>query len=335
MTAPGGIPARAPLALPRAIAEALRAVGLPIVVVGGGGWLGLATLELLAGALGETFASRVRVFGSRERRLRLWAGTEIECLPLPALSRLPAQPSLIFHFGFLTRDRVGAMAPQAYLEANRAIAETVAAAALRLPAAGMVVPSSGAVYARDGGIETDCAANPYGFLKAEDERRFTRLAERLASRLVMPRVFNLSGPYINKLESYAIASILAAILRDQPVVLRAERPVLRSYVHVADLLTLCMALLLDGKAPPPGTFDTAGAEVVEVGELARRACEQLGRAVDIRRPALADGAVSDRYVGDGARMAQLAQAAGVPLLPLDGQLLSTAADLAPRLHAPS
>ena len=46
------------------VAQALAANKARIVITGAGGWLGMATLELLAAALGDNVAHRVRCFGS-------------------------------------------------------------------------------------------------------------------------------------------------------------------------------------------------------------------------------------------------------------------------------
>ncbi len=68
-----------PLALPPAIADSLRSSEARILVTGAGGWIGSATLELLAQALGpEGFRRRVRAFASRSRSLALRGGVSVE-----------------------------------------------------------------------------------------------------------------------------------------------------------------------------------------------------------------------------------------------------------------
>ncbi len=311
-----------------AVARRLADAEHTIVVTGGGGWLGQATLEMLEHALGETFAARVRVFGSARRQLRLRSGRTIESAPLANLARVPPQPCLIAHYAFLTRDRVAGLSLKDFVEQNDAISSFVAAEAGRLGAAGVFVPSSGAVYGRDHVIETNLETNPYGAMKARDEGRFLELTEAGATRALTIRVFNLAGPFINKITSYALSSILMDIRAGGPIMLRADRPVLRSYVHVRDVVDLAFALLTRPAPPPTQPFDTAGEIEVEVSELARRAARVMGRPeITIERPSLGAGA-ADRYVGDGHTMAALAAAEALPFATLDDQIRDTARYLA-------
>jgi nucleoside-diphosphate-sugar epimerase len=324
---------RRPLEFGPAVAARVAASREPFVVVGAGGWLGLAALEMLSHALGSRFAQRVRAFGSRPRELTLRSGLRISCGGPAELDALRCGPSVVLHFAFLTRDRVGSMASEDYIGANREISDRIERLADALPATALLMPSSGAVYGPGRELARNRTANPYGALKVEDEERLQRLGERLGARVVVPRVFNLSGPYINKVDTYALASILTALLSGGEVALRATRPVIRSFVHVGDLLDVCLAALLDPAGAPFTQFDTAGSESIEVGELARRACRLLGRTdAPIQRPPLgADPA--DAYVGDPSGWNALCRRYGVTARDLDAQIVDTAADLAVRASA--
>ena len=78
-----------PLALPPAIANSLRSSEARILVTGAGGWIGSATLELLAEALGpERFRRRVRAFASRGRSIALRCGVPVELVALRVLAKV-------------------------------------------------------------------------------------------------------------------------------------------------------------------------------------------------------------------------------------------------------
>jgi len=297
------------------VAEALRASALPVVVTGGSGWLGRASLEMLDAALGSTFAERVRVFGSSERELLLRSGRAVKVLPLPRIREVPATPSLILHFAFLSRDRLSELTSEAFLAGNERIGQLVEAATRRSRAPAILVPSSGAIHGNDA----------YAVAKRRQEECF----RGSGARVVAPRIHNLAGPFINKPEHYALASIVRAVLAGDVVRLRAGHPVVRGYVHVRDLLDLCAALLLDRRASEPFTgFDAAGEPTLEIGELAERVAAVLGAPrVRVERPP-PDGRPPDVYSGDPRPLMAYAARYRIRLAPLDEQIRDTAAYLA-------
>jgi len=64
-------------ALTTRLATALSGMPGQVVITGGGGWLGLASLDLLERLLGDDLAARVKVYGSRARMLTLPSGRNI------------------------------------------------------------------------------------------------------------------------------------------------------------------------------------------------------------------------------------------------------------------
>jgi nucleoside-diphosphate-sugar epimerase len=134
----------------------------------------------------------------------------------------------------------------------------------------------------------------------------------------------LAGPFLHKPDHFVLGSIIQDIARGGPIRIRADHPVVRSYVHVGDLVDLIVATLLDPEPVPVAAFDTAGEREIEVGELARLAASVLGHPeMPIERPPV-DSGRSDRYVGDPAVMHQLARRAGIELKPLPAQIEDTA-----------
>jgi UDP-glucuronate decarboxylase len=298
--------------------------GLPVVVTGGGGWLGQATLEMLESSLGIHMASRVHVFASSRRSMTLRSGTEMEVFPLNALSQLRIGPHLLAHYAFATREFVAQLGTAKFIARNQGITNVVADHVDRSGPVGMLILSSGAVY-----LGSDMATNPYGVLKAQDEHLFLGMAEGLGGvrptpRVVIPRLFNLSGPFLNKVDHYVLGSIIQDIKRGGPIRLHADKLVVRSYIHVADLVDLAFAIMLGDQAAPLEAFDTAGEREIEVGELAELAASVLGvSGMPILRPPVDDSQI-DRYVGDSAVLNSLARSHGIITRKLPSQIEDTA-----------
>jgi nucleoside-diphosphate-sugar epimerase len=294
-----------------------------VVVTGAGGWLGRATLEMLESSLGPRFSSRVHAFASYRRLMKLRSGTELEVLSLNDLQRLKIGPHIVAHYAYGTREFVSQLGFATYIARNEEISTLMASHFDRQPPVGALVISSGAVY-----LGSDISTNPYGVMKERDERLFLNLVNNSsgsgqATRLVIPRLFNLAGPFLNK-PDYVLGSIIHDIGRGGPIRLRATHPVVRSYIHVKDLVDLAFSAMLGEGPIPDRAFDTAGECKVEVGQLAELAISVLSpMGVEIVRPPL-DGAPADCYVGDPAVIDSLAHSYGIELQPLARQIEDTA-----------
>jgi UDP-glucuronate decarboxylase len=288
-----------------AFAEELKST--PVIITGAGGWLGQAALEMLDACQAQIYA-----FGSQARTLRLRSNREITVCPLEEIATLDIKNAIVFHFAFLTREHANL---DDYIAKNRKISSLVQGFLQRNGARGIFNPSSGAAYT--GTMEE----NPYGALKREDEQIFGELSARLGFPATRMRIFNLAGPFINKLESYALACIITDILKDGPITLRAAHPVWRGYAHVQDVINIGLGGLL--RPSPAEVFGSAG-EPIEIGALASRAAALLGKPnIEIQRPDWQSGP-PNRYLGNQTEFTAHAKAAGVTLQNLDAQIFATA-----------
>ncbi len=297
-----------------------------VVVIGAGGWLGLATLELLHRLLGPAdFADRVVAFGSAARRLFLRGGLVVDQRPITDLAALPPRPSLVLHLAFLTREKADQMTEAQYVEANRAISGAVWPWLDAIGTRAVFLPSSGAIYRVD-----DPTASPsvrlYGRLKLEDEKACFDWANDRRANAAIVRVFNLAGPYINKVKSYALASFILDALSGRPIAIHARNRVYRSYVATSELMSAVLGVMTD-ESGSIRAFDTVGEACLEVGELAQAVVRVLGAEAGVLRPPISEEA-EDRYVGSVETYRAALEAGGVTQVPLEAQIAETAAFLA-------
>jgi nucleoside-diphosphate-sugar epimerase len=309
----------------RLLASVLADRDVCFVILGATGWLGRATLDMLDAALGPQLTGRVIAFGSRGREIELRAGRNVRIHALDNLVNLADQKRYVFlHYAFLTRGKVASCGYGDYIAANEAITHAVSRTITARKTIGLFIPSSGAVYRKDGRLDDDMAANPYGVLKSRDEARFGQLAAQHGIPLAILRVFNLAGPYINNINVYALSSIIRDVLRGGPVILRARHPVVRSYVSVFDVIDLVLCSLFDHEQPMTKPFDTAGERQIELGELAQLCATVLARPdIRIERPPMREEP-ADRYVGDGSTMRARAARYRMVLASLPDQINETA-----------
>lgn len=305
-------------------AEALRRSDDRIVITGAGGWIGLATLELLHNSLGaEAFRNRVHGFGSQARRLELRDGITVEQRPLAEIGTLNATPTTLLHTAFLTKDRAERMSEPDYVAANRDIRDTVFNALDPIGVDRLFLASSGAA-----GFASAPDASPamrlYGQLKLDDEQLFAEWTQAQSRTAVIGRLFALSGPYINKHDTYALASFVLDAVAGRKIQVRAPHRVVRGYAAIREVMSLVFALLHD--EPGVSHFETGG-EAVELADIAAAVARSLGGPGVDRAPHTAT--IEDRYAGDDAAYQALLTRFGIRHVPFPQQVIETAELLSP------
>jgi UDP-glucuronate decarboxylase len=301
------------------VIQSLQAADQRIIITGAGGWLGMATLELLHNALGEDFAHRVYAFGSSARDIHLRGGVTVRQHPLGELSRLKPERSLLLHFAFLTKDRVAGLDEEAYRAANRALSETVHDALDKIGVDAVFVASSGAAYsARD--PSANAALRLYGELKREDEDRFAAWAECRGRTAVIGRIFNVAGPYINKHQHYALAAFILDAIAERPVRVNAPHQVVRGFVAIRELMSLVFATLLDAQRQVL-RFDTGGV-AMELAEVAEIVANTLGVAGAVRAAITSERI--DHYAGNPDVYEALLAQYAITKIPFNLQIRETA-----------
>jgi nucleoside-diphosphate-sugar epimerase len=311
------------LSLPAAVAGRLRVGYWRVLVTGASGWLGQAALEVLARAMGPGWSERVIAFGSNQRRISLRDGSEVLQQALASLATLRRQPSILLHFAYLTREKATCMSPDAYTATNRALSRLAVEGGAAAGVERIFAVSSGAVHAALAAPSNPDPALLYGKLKLEDEALFEDFAFALPERRVfLARLFNLSGPYINKLDSYALASFIEQA-RGGRIHIRARHPVIRSYTSVSNLLGVALAQLLADDAGRFVRVETAGDREVELRDLAEAVRDEVAPHAAIERPPMAQAPI-DRYVGEGEQYRRLLLEHGIAEHLLSRQIADTA-----------
>lgn len=289
------------------------------VLTGPSGWIGQAMLAHLARVLGGMLGGRVAAFGSAARTLCLPWGETLAVRALADLRAGDVAGAHVIHLAFLTKEKVATLGAQAFTDANLAIDDIVLRAVSNAAPRSLFIASSGAAALAEAGDDE----HPYGLAKLHQERRFCEAAQGGGFALIAGRIYNLSGPHINKLEAYALSNFIQQAFAQGRIVIEATTPVFRSFLHVDDLCALiCAAGRAGLHRDRPLSF--CGAELVEMAELATAVAACFDRPIAIeRRPV--DWARPSRYVGDFAETRLLAEELGVKLQPLSGQVADTVA----------
>lgn len=287
------------------------------VITGPSGWIGRAMLAHLSNEYGATLKGRVTAFGTQARQMQTDCGDVLPVRALESIRPADVDGAHVFHFAYLTKDKADILGERVFTDTNLAIDDLVLSAIGQAEPLSVFVASSGAASLAKEGTKVD----PYGVCKLRQEARFLEAGERLSIPVMAGRIFNLSGPYINKLPSYAISNMAIQARETGVISITAETPVFRSYLHVNDL---CGIVRLAGlnRAKHAEPVDLCGGEVVEMLDLALAISKALDGNGHIER-AMVDHENPQVYLGNFIQTKLLAMALGVTITPLDKQIVDT------------
>jgi len=287
-----------------------------IAITGASGWIGSAMTQFVLNALPKPDVMRLRLFGSAARVLEI-DGRTLAVEPLSGARLSGNLEWIIVHLAVAGADRGGDA------EEVRAVNDNLLADAMalgkRASVRRFVHASSGAVHRQGGGPEKEA----YSDLKRAQEDAVQVWSARGGPPILIPRIFNMGGPFVNNWSRYALSSFIDQAVTSGVIRIEASRPVVRSYVHVHELARVVFnAALGDDREV---TFETVGAETVEMSALAETVRRVLYRPdIEIIRASMT-GEAPDLYVGEGtAYQAALAKSGATPT-GLDRIILDTAA----------
>jgi nucleoside-diphosphate-sugar epimerase len=257
------------------------------------------------------------VFGSSAGELFLHDGSRLQVRPLASMTGEDVADSHVIHLAYLTREKADVLGHAAFATTNREIDARVMAAIRDAAPTSLFVASSGAAAM----AEADEDSHPYGTGKLEQEDRFLTRARAHQVPALIGRIFNIAGPFINKLDAYAIGSFCLQALEHGEIKVAASTPTYRSYLHVDDLCTLVIEAALAGVGRDR-PIDLCGAEVLEMEDLARVVARVAGGEVGVVRPVLNCDSTS-AYLGRYPDTGTLALQLGVSLADVRQQAVDT------------
>ncbi|WP_375391039.1 NAD-dependent epimerase/dehydratase family protein [uncultured Sphingomonas sp.] len=289
-----------------------------IVVTGPTGWIGSALLTRIAHLYGPGWDRSVLLFGSRGAEIVAPDGAVLRIRPLCELAPKDVAGAVVIHLAYLTKEKVELLGEARFVAENLAIDQLVFTAfADAAPRAVFVASSGAAALAADGRDR-----HPYGCAKLRQEDRMLEWAARSGVPAIAGRIWNLTGPFINKIGSYAIADMLIQARATGRIRIAARVPVFRSYLHVSDLCDLILLASIGriGHAEP---IDLCGAETLEMSDIARQIAVLVGLSADAieRAPVVFDR--PSAYLGQFALTKALAMRVDQVLLPFAQQLADT------------
>lgn len=289
----------------------------PIVVTGAGGWLGTALMAHSAHRFGPGWTKNVRLFGSAARTITAPDGSDVILRALDTITGADVEDALVVHLAYLTKEKVEQFGEAGFTHENRRIDDRLLAALACARPRALFVASSGAAALAERGEDL----HPYGLGKLRQEQRFIAWGVEASVPVLAGRIFNLAGPYMNKIDAYAVGSFITQALAEGHIRINATVPVFRSYLHVDDVCNLILTALNRG-AGRDRPIDIAGMELLEMDDIARAVARAIGEPVAIERGAV-NHALPSLYVGNAVDTRILAMELDIELADFSAQVAAT------------
>ena len=232
------------------------------IIYGANSWLGKATIDYLLTNL-KIDNTNIIAISSSVKKLALRDNKSHDCYTITDILNKHYTDVIFFNYAFALKEQIGTLGNKKFIETNLQIRENAEKLIRHLQPLTIIYSSSGAAQ------NPDQDQNPYGYLKREDEVFYRKLAQELGCKLLIPRIYNLAGPYINKLDVYALGNFIKQSLQNNKIKINAESEVIRDYIHVFDLVEIIVKWASDDNSEKFFTFDTGINNNLELKELAQ------------------------------------------------------------------
>lgn len=289
-----------------------------ILILGAAGWFGSTALALLRDQTHPLMLvalhSRNIVVGSETYFVKTWDENRARSF----------EPTVVFDFAFLTVTRSSRYDAATFRALNRESIRRLQIVLAFSSVRQLVAVSSGAVLDKVDAAGSGGARVSYANEKLEMERSLQALAPSVSPKILVIRVWSVSGAFVRDFSAYALSSMVWQAKTTKRVVVRAPNLVFRRYCAVEEVIAV--ALAEGDKSSQPYVALDSGGEIVEIGELAAAVAAQFGSSVNVGfdhrdrteiRP--------DRYMAQGRDWENLAQRLRLNLIGIDQQIVNVIA----------
>jgi len=239
---------------------------LSVTISGATGWLGRELIKILKAS--DLSDLKLELISSKEHEIKI--DNDIFKTNVFINSKLNT-PDIYFDFAFLTREKINAFGVEKFNMLNmNIINNSVNLIKLKQPKT-VILASSGAVYG-EGRRNHEGNNYLYSMLKQIQEEKIAEACAKIGAKLIVARIFNLSGSGISKLNTFVIAEMIVNAVKNHKLYINSDFLVFRRYCDISQLLKLLIAA---NKNNFTGIIDSGGIKI-ELRDLARTIVKQLG-----------------------------------------------------------
>lgn len=155
-------------------------------------------------------------------------------------------PELYFDFAFMPKNRIDTLGKANYIKKNQVIMKNSSDLITKLKPKSVILTSSGAVYKSTKEVVLN-NLEIYSTLKKEQEEVISNACDKSGSKLIIVRIFNLSGSGIYSKKELALSEFIKNALFNKKIEVNSDFRVYRRYCDIGQLIRLLISLGLTGK----------------------------------------------------------------------------------------
>ena len=256
-----------------------------VTISGATGWLGIELIKILKAL--DLSNLKLDLISSKEQEIKI--DNDIFTTSVFRNSRLNT-PDIYFDFAFLTREKINTFGPEKFKMINMDIINnSVKLIKLQQPKT-VILASSGAIYG-EGRRNHEGDNYLYSMLKQIQEDKITEVCSKIGAKLIVARIFNLSGSGISKINTFAISEMIVNATKGHKLYINSNFLVFRRYCDISQLLRLLIAANNNNFI---GVIDSGGIKI-ELHHLAQTIINEIGSKSELVFPDIGKNAISDEY----------------------------------------
>jgi nucleoside-diphosphate-sugar epimerase len=285
-----------------------------IVVNGGTGWLGIATLRALKRI---KHIENIEITSSNGRTFMAHDLGEFKTKELTNNTKIDSKTDILVNLAFKTRDYISILGEEEYTKINLEILKSSVNLAKHLKPKSIVIVSSG-VVARNLDSQGKLDNTQYTKLKYLEEETFTKIANDIGANLVILRMWGGSGRDLISPFKYAIGDLIKQALTSNKIIVSSGQLTYRRYSDASQQLEIAIRCAISGKNL---VFDSGG-QIIEMGDLANLIKSTLKPNLEIFRK-LDTNLPADKYYSESNQFESFAKEYGIELFTLEQQIIET------------